>query len=282
MSCSMCDKEPTLYCRCKKLFFCVDHIGLHLNEYVKHKPERLRYTLNDSDILLLKNGAISSIIQSEKNKTAIINLSSVLIKEIEKFTKKALYKLDSYYIFSSNLITLQKFPKSLKNIALKLYRKEGIFESVSLDMKTILKKAFDYDPETYKKIYQNEQKLKEEMDKKIIENERMIKIEQENIRKQEIEFRIIEEQKKIEKSIKIEEINRKKLEEVKKEITKSSSLSNSWELIYKQEIIESLLIPHYQDFFARNGTHQCPINEIKFSLDSKYSFICKSYEGTFK
>lgn len=75
-----------------------------------------------------------------------------------------------------------------------------------------------------------------------------------------------------------EEKKRKILEiEEKNKIVIYIQASNSWNLEKKQEFMESQMIPDYQKFLSRNGECKFPIEEIKFSEDSKFCLVCKCY-----
>lgn len=56
--------------------------------------------------------------------------------------------------------------------------------------------------------------------------------------------------------------------------------ANYWEPEQKINFLESQNIKHYQDLFKAETWRK--IKEIKFSNDSKYSFICNFYSGKFK
>lgn len=280
MKCIMCEKKAEYVCLCKYQLLCPEHVSFHKGQSGFHPCEELNATLSDSESEILKEELMNRIGKIKQSKKQILNMTKIMIKKLENYCKSAFRELDTLSSYYFTLMCFNRFSDSIKIEAQRVTATSINIKKVYAKLDTNIKDSFTQDLVTF---------IKKSPDSKVSDFEVLKSIK--NMNKGEIEENIkygqtLRKQKEEEDQIRTEIINKsitcKKQEQEVKESKLGSEdieVSITWMLEEKQQFMESLKICGYNENFARVGRYKNQVDEIKFSDDKNYSFICKKYAG---
>ena len=232
--------------------------------------------LNIIENLYLSLLSLSSVSQSLKEEANRVLETNMLIKviygDIDPLLKQT---------FTQDLVYFERKNSSVQEIhesedTIKEKEKIELFEMKFKE--TEERKARI---EEFEKIEELRKKIREQEDKG---NEEVISIEQ-MIRIEEMERELKLEQE-LEERIRPESEDRgcfpkfgSKDEGIFSCLFKRKTGSNNWKLDKKKYFMETFKIAEYQNYFGPKAEFNHSVDDIKFTSDGKYSFICKLYLG---
>ena len=265
MSCYACGSGAEYSCSCEWIFLCSEHALPHFNHLGNHKCEPLDLTLDEFEVQVLGKRAIDSVKRLKKSKLKILSLTNRMINKIESLSHSVLSQLDGFIRMSLALIATNKLSNSLRRYSegpMSLTLNDEVnFEDFELVLKNFLNKDLNFI----------------NTDKEIFRVVREIPY---------FQYEIIAEKNIIDNSIEeagfgdcIKFELQGETEVEGNEIILSNQGSNLWKLEKKKKFLESLRIEDYQEIFGRGNYFRELIKDIKFTDDSKYSFICQNYLG---
>lgn len=260
MECGICRKIARFVCPCKYILLCSDHLASHISLPGRHTGETLYISLSNSESEELRKEALNRIQLIEVSKTKIISVAMTLIKKIESSSEKAVQELDDLLRLYMTMLNLSNLSDSLKLEFEKILSNTMKIKEVSFDLGAIIEESFNKDLVMFTEINQVAETSKDTTKEEIKKNEDCGSVGRKSIRAT--------------KCIQKKQINKKEENQLE------GNGLNTWTLIKKHKFMKSLKISNYQVNFS--GSKRDWIQEIKFSNNGNYSFICKNHEGMLK
>ena len=257
MKCGICRKIAMFVCPCQFILLCSDHLALHISQPGRHLGETLNISMSGSESEKLRSEALRRIQVIEDSKKKIASVTITLIMKIENSSKRAVQELDSLLHLYMTMLKLSSLSESLKLEVQKISETTFRVKEVSFDLGSIIEESFNQDLVIFTKTNEGARRFEATI--------------QEDIKKTK------EETEEVEKTIEVEKCIQGK-QKIKKQTNKVKGIvSNTWTLAKKNKFMRSLKISNYQASFS--GSKVDWIQDIKFSNNGNYSFICKNYEG---
>lgn len=242
MKCYSCQRKPDFTCPCSFTPLCPEHLTSHLSLPGPHSIEHLNIPLENSLSLSLKKEVLNRIKLLQGTKEKLASLSKNLIKKILSCRGEVDKELNNLINYYFSLISFEKISNSLKTEVEKVLATCLRIKEFNMNVGSQSSKIF---PEGLISYGESETAIRKK----------------EEIRQAEIK-RTLEEECRA-KQLKIQGYN-------------------SLDIEGKKQLMDSMNNNAFNNDFGKSSGKRDKIKEILFSMDGKFSFICKSYLGIFK
>lgn len=268
MKCSICENGADFVCLCQYLAFCPVHMNMHKDQNGNHLFESLSTNLSPEETKFLKEELLSRIMVIEQSFKHISCSTKSIIKKIIKYKNRAFNHLENLKKLYVLLVKCEKYSSTLIKEAQIVNLTKIRINKVSTKISKELKKSFTHSLVDFIDLSQSKSRDEE----RYCVNKVDKWAGNENVDKEEGERK--------NQSFSSDHLSRKTRENDLR-INFNNEVRGHIALAVKEkmEIMESLNISNYQENFVKQGIYAKTINEIKFSADSKLSFICKNYLG---
>lgn len=279
MKCALCSQASEYICPCNYIQLCQTHATSHCILRGLHHCECLNISKTDLENQGLNEKVLIRITEIENLKQTIISYSNNLKIKIAKYSKLSLQKLDRLSQLYCTLVHSKFLSSSLKIEAENVLSTSLKVKEIKLELDSVLQEAFTRNLISFVKIVQTptpEEKEEESESSNIFTTYERTRLQ----RKSTFNECSHDQKKYMETQRKSMDENRRKIEnEVNRTVQARSQIFSKDTLENRLAFMSSLGIGQFDLSFGPGKYYRLNIQEIKFSNDKKFCFVCKGYEG---